>query len=102
MDCALEDYHAGAQVLVRLCRVCTYNNTYQEQVVLADTLLSRFRLHMHKANLTRNDRADCDWGDKVGCEAGLTCGQDNCAQFHEIGASTGFNPSSDCCEGKTP
>merc|ERR1719174_924641 len=43
--------------------------------------------------------ADCDADDNVGCAAGLTCGEDNCAQFHEIGEGSGFNPSSDCCEG---
>ena len=57
---------------------------------------------MHNSNLTHNYLADCDADDNVGCAAGLTCGQDNCAQFHDFGEATGFNPSSDCCEGKTP
>ena len=34
----------------------------------------------------------------MGCGHGLVCGVDNCAQFHQLGPSTGMNPSSDCCE----
>ena len=44
--------------------------------------------------------ADCDPDDTVGCEEGLVCGEDNCAQFHEISAATGFFDTSDCCEGE--
>ena len=43
--------------------------------------------------------ADCDPDDRVGCASGLVCGVDNCAQFHEISAATGFFAASDCCEG---
>ena len=70
--------------------------------MLADSLHSRRRLHIHYSNLKNNYLADCDADDNVGCAAGLTCGEDNCAQFHDFGEATGFNPSSDCCEGKTP
>ena len=56
---------------------------------------------MHNSYLTHNYLSDCDADDNVGCEAGLTCGENNCAQFHEIGEGSGFHSSSDCCEGNT-
>ena len=43
---------------------------------------------------------DCDPDDEVGCESGLVCGLDNCAKFHAIGAASGFQSSTDCCEGE--
>ena len=51
-------------------------------------------------NTIRHSVADCDPYDKVGCASGLVCGKDNCAQFHQLSAATGFTGSSDCCEGK--
>lgn len=42
---------------------------------------------------------DCDKHyDWMGCASGLVCGTDNCAKYHQIGTSTGFNTGSDCCE----
>ena len=38
--------------------------------------------------------------DKPGCDKGLACGVDNCAQFHAIGFSTGISADSDCCEAR--
>ena len=71
----------------------------KEAIALAK---GRLRMHYSKFNFNFNCVADCDVDDNVGCAPGLTCGEDNCAQFHEIGEQSGFYPSSDCCEGKTP
>ena len=52
-------------------------------------------------NLIANACADCDkYYDKKGCGAGLVCGNNNCARFHEIGGSTGLKYYSNCCECK--
>ena len=53
-----------------------------------------------RRNLIRHSGADCDRSDKLGCEAGLVCGKDNCGLFHEISKVTGFTATSDCCEGE--
>ena len=53
-----------------------------------------------RQSLTVYVLADCDPDDAVGCAAGLVCGEDNCAQFHEISEATGFTDTSDCCEGE--
>ena len=47
-----------------------------------------------------NTCLDCDPDDGVGCSAGLVCGVDNCAKFHELGAATGLLSTTDCCEGE--
>ena len=45
---------------------------------------------------------DCDYNDYVGCGAGLICGTNNCAKFHELGKNTGMSESTDCCEKAPP
>jgi len=41
---------------------------------------------------------DCDSDQQ--CAGGLVCGEDNCVDFHDISAATGFQEASDCCKSK--
>ena len=60
------------------------------------TLTQRFCL-----TIVADACADCDqYYDWKGCGAGLVCGHNNCAYYHTLGPSTGFNYASDCCERK--
>ena len=80
-------------------RIPIHRKEYSCLVVISEKTFFDIDL-IPEGNLTCNCCADCDPGDKFGCESGLMCGKDNCARFHEISSSTGFSTTSDCCQGK--
>ena len=69
--------------------------------VASERVGSRLVCPRGNANIIADICADCDGNyDWRGCGAGLVCGTDNCGKYHLIGATTGINHGSDCCERK--